>query len=174
MYLGDSPREVKVGQRHVKVLDPWRAGLLCAFVPFYSWYWWYRSSSELKAYGNAAQNDNLRLSPPLMVALVVLGNTFLPRIFAVALLSQAISAAQKESGTNRRIGFLVLLVLMLLAWAAGPIAIVLVLTGGMSSGAALAVVIFGLFTSAVLTSVLYEDLQANLNAAWSSPAVVRP
>src|SRR4051812_18515557 len=100
VYLGDSPYEVHVGERRVKVLDPWRAGLLCGLVPFYAIFWWYRTASDMRALGSETRNENARLNPALMVVLVLLSGALVPMVFAVVLLAQAVRAGQRQEGVT--------------------------------------------------------------------------
>lgn|GEM_PF-6999791 len=88
MYLGESPYLVQVGTRDVKVLDPWRVGVLVACVPGYGLYWWYRSAADLRALARESGHDNAGLAPLLMLALAVLFGSLLFSVLAVVLLSE--------------------------------------------------------------------------------------
>ena len=174
MYLGDSPYEVQVGDRRVKAVDPWRAGLMCAFVPFYGLYWWYRTASDLRALGDETRNDNARLNPLLIIVLVLLGGALAPFVAALVLLTQAIAAGQRNARGTARISPIAVALLFLATWAAGPVAIVLIAAAGASGGGLVIGVVFALVFSAELTAVLYEQLQFELNSIWSTRRPLAP
>jgi hypothetical protein len=168
VYLGEAPYEVQVGDRRVKAVDPWRTGLLGAFVPGYALYWWYRSAADLQALANATRNDKARLNPVLMLVLVLFSAGFLPMILAVVLLSRAIKGAQEHEGTNARTSTLANVAALLLLWLVGPLLIVLVAVLGGSVGSALVALVLAVVISLALTAALFDELQFHLNSLWSS------
>jgi hypothetical protein len=166
VYLGDSPFELQVGDRRVKAVDPWRTGLLAAFVPGYALYWWYRSAAELRALGVDSGNDNIRLNPVLMLVLVLFAGTLVPLIVAIVLLSEAIKAAQEQQQTRVRISTSTNLLLLVSVWFAAPLVLVLVALMGGSAGAILLSTLCAIPVSVALNLILYEQLQFHLNSIW--------
>jgi hypothetical protein len=164
--LGDSPYEVQVGDRRVKVLDPWRVGLLCSFVPFYAVFWWYRAASDMRALGNETRNDNVRLSPPLMTALVLFSGAFVPMVFAVVLLAQAVREGQRQAGSSNLMGPLVTVAALVVLWVA-PVAVIIAVAAGGSVSAAVGALLVAIVLSLALSVVFYEELQFHLNSIWS-------